>query len=156
MELGWVQDDEELVVMTLGTVLLLAEEAQAAISGQIDARLIIIASCAVTNDITNIVGSPVGDFGLLDFGSQGPAWTDPINANPSDAGNGTLEVSCNPSVTGFTVTINGGIHGDGTIRGLSNGTQTIPYRLFLDACGGDSPKSSVPKFTPLAPPALTF
>ncbi|MGF6330800.1 spore coat protein U-like protein [Pseudomonas sp. BS3782 TE3695] len=126
------------VVMTLGTVLLLVEEAQAAISGQIDARLIIIASCAVTNDITNSDGSPVGDVGLLDFGSQGPTWTNPINANLSDAGNGTLQVSCNSSVTGFTVTIDGGTHGDGTTRRLSNGTQTIPYRLFLDASGGDS------------------
>ncbi|WP_448724364.1 Csu type fimbrial protein [Pseudomonas farris] len=126
------------VVMTLGTVLLLAEEVQAAISGQIDARLIIIASCAVTHDMTNSAGSPVGDFGLLDFGSQGPTWTSPINANLSDAGNGTLEVSCNPSVTGFTVTIDGGTHGDGTTRRLSNGTQTIPYQLFLDASGGDS------------------
>ncbi|MBD9564103.1 spore coat protein U domain-containing protein [Pseudomonas sp. PDM09] len=144
------------VVMPLGTVLLLAEEAQVAISGQIDARLIIIASCAVTNDITSSDGSPIGDVGLLDFGSQGPTWTKPINANLSDAGNGTLQVSCNSSVTGFTVTIDGGTHGDGTTRRLDNATQTIPYQLFLDASGGDSPKSSVPKFTPLVPPALTF
>jgi spore coat protein U-like protein len=126
------------VVMTLGTVLLLAEEAQAAISGQIDARLIIIDSCEVTNNATNTPGSPVSDLRLLDFGSQGPTWTNPINANLSDAGNGKLKVSCNPSVTGFTVTIDGGIHGDGTTRRLSNGTQTIPYRLFFDASGGDS------------------
>lgn len=126
------------VVTTLGTVLLLAEEAQAAISGQIDARLILIASCEVINGATSPTGSPVSDFGLLDFGSQGPTWTNPINANLSNAGNGKLEVSCNPSVTGFTVTIDGGAHGDGTTRRLSNGTQTIPYRLFLDASGGDS------------------
>jgi spore coat protein U-like protein len=126
------------VVMTLGTALLLAEEAQAAISGQIDVRLILIASCEVTNDATHTPGSPVSDFGLLDFGSQGPTWTSPINANLNDAGNGKLKVSCNPSVTGFTVTIDGGAHGDGTTRRLSNGTQTIPYRLFLDASGGDS------------------
>ncbi|PQP01679.1 MULTISPECIES: spore coat U domain-containing protein [Pseudomonas] len=124
-------------VMTLGTVLLLAEEAQAAISGQIDARLTIIASCEVINGVNRFTGSPVSDFGLLDFGIQGPTWTNPINANLSDAGNGTLEVSCNPSVTGFTVTIDGGVHGDGATRRLSNGTQSIPYRLFLDASGGD-------------------
>lgn len=126
------------VVMTLGTALLLAEEVQAAISGQIDVRLILIASCEVINGATNSTGSPISDFGLLDFGSQGPTWTNPINANLSDGGNGKLEVSCNPSVTGFTVTIDGGAHGDGTTRRLSNGTQTIPYRLFLDASGGDS------------------
>ncbi len=126
------------VVITLGTVLLLAEEAQAVMSGQIDARLTIIASCEVTNGATPPPDSSVSDFGLLDFGAQGPTWTNPINANLSDAGNGTLEVSCNPSVTGFTVTIDGGAHGDGTTRRLSNGTQTIPYRLFLDASGGES------------------
>lgn len=47
-------------------------------------------------------------IGLLDFGAQGPTWTNPIDANLSDAGNGKLEVSCNPSLTGFTVTIDGG------------------------------------------------
>jgi spore coat protein U-like protein len=126
------------VVITLGTVLLLTEEAQAAVSGQIHALLTIIASCEVTNGATTPPGSPVSDIGLLDFGAQGPTWTSPINANLSDAGNGKLEVSCNSSVTGFTVTIDGGTHGDGTTRRLSNGTQTIPYRLFLDASGGDS------------------
>jgi spore coat protein U-like protein len=126
------------LVMTLGTVLLLAEDAQAAISGQIQVRLSIIASCEVTNGVTSTPGSPVSDLGLLDFGAQGPTWTSPINANLSDAGNGTLEVSCNSSVTGFTVTIDGGTHGDGTTRRLSNGTQTIAYRLFLDASGSDS------------------
>lgn len=126
------------VVITLGTALLLAEEAQAAISGQIDVRLILIASCEVINGATNSTGSSVSKFGLLDFGAQGPTWTNPINANLSDAGNGKLEVSCNPSVTGFTVTIDGGAHGDGTTRRLSNGAQTIPYRLFLDASGGES------------------
>ncbi|MBK5304327.1 spore coat protein U domain-containing protein [Erwinia sp. TH29] len=124
--------------MTLGTVLLLAEETQAAISGQIDARLTIIASCEVTNDATNTSGIPVSDFGLLDFGSQGPTWTNPINANLSDTSNGKLKVSCNPSVTGFTVTIDGGAHGDGTTRRLSNGTETVPYRLFFGASGDGS------------------
>ena len=126
------------LVMTLGTVLLLAEDAQAAISGQIQARLSIIASCEVTNGVTSTPGSPVSDLGVLDFGAQGPTWTSPINANLSDAGNSKLQVSCNPSVTGFTVTIDGGAHGDGTTRRLSNGTQTIAYRLFLDASGSDS------------------
>lgn len=116
-----------VVMMTLGTCLLLADGAQAAISGQIHARLTIIAGCKVVND-----------FGLLDFGEQGLTWTNPINANLNNVGNGTLEVSCDPSVTGFTVTIDGGAHDDGTTRHLSNGHQTIAYRLFFDASGSDS------------------
>ncbi|MEG2797403.1 MAG: spore coat protein U domain-containing protein, partial [Pseudomonas sp.] len=51
---------------------------------------------------------------------------------------GKLNVACNPSVTGFTVTIDGGAHGDGATRRLSNGRQTIPYQLFLDASGNQS------------------
>lgn len=41
-------------------------------------------------------------------------------------------------MTGFTVTIDGGLNGDGSTRRLSNGRQTIAYRLFLDASGSDS------------------
>ncbi|OLF53132.1 spore coat U domain-containing protein [Pseudomonas chlororaphis] len=119
----------------LGSLLLLADDAQAAISGQIHARLTIIAGCEVTNGSPE---SPASHFGQLDFGQQGPTWTTPLNANVSGAGNGRLEVACNPSVTGFTVSIDGGVHGDGSTRRLSNGRQTIPYRLFLDASGSDS------------------
>lgn len=121
-----------------GTLLLLADDAQAAITGQIHARLTIISGCEVSSGATPTPGSPVSDFGLLDFGEHGPTWTNPLNANLTNAGNGRLEVACNPSVTGFTVTIDGGVNGDGTTRRLSNGTQTIPYRLFLDASGSDS------------------
>ncbi|AIC21075.1 MULTISPECIES: Csu type fimbrial protein [Pseudomonas] len=122
----------------LGSLLLLAEHAQAAISGQIHARLTIIAGCEVTNGATSTPESPLSDFGLLDFGQHGPTWANPLNASLSGAGNGHLEVACNPSVTGFTVTIDGGLNGDGSTRRLSNGRQTIAYRLFLDASGSDS------------------
>ncbi|MBV6824806.1 spore coat U domain-containing protein [Pseudomonas sp. PD9R] len=123
-------------VFTFGALVLLAPVVQAAISGQIHARLTIIAGCEVTNGTRS--GSPVSDFGTLDFGQQGPTWNNPIEASLSDDGSGKLNVACNPSVTGFTVTIDGGTHGDGTTRRLSNGTQTIPYQLFLDASGNQS------------------
>jgi len=44
-------------------------------------------------------------------------------------------VSCNPSVSSFTVTIDGGTNADGTTRRLSNGRQMIPYRLSADPQG---------------------
>ncbi|MGN7740205.1 Csu type fimbrial protein [Pseudomonas sp. 22526] len=122
----------------LGSLLLLAGNAQAAISGQIYARLTIIAGCEVTKAATNTPESPVEDFGLLDFGQHGPTWNTPLRASVSGSGSGRLGVACNPSVTGFTVTINGGLNGDGSTRRLSNGRQTIAYRLFLDASGSDS------------------
>jgi spore coat protein U-like protein len=107
--------------------------AQAAVSGQIYARLTITAGCEVTNGASP--GSPASDVGTLDFGQQGPTWSSPIKADLTETGSGKLNVACNPSVTGFTVTIDGGTHGDGTTRRLSNGTWSIPYQLFVDASG---------------------
>ncbi|MEZ1316424.1 spore coat U domain-containing protein [Pseudomonas fluorescens] len=112
--------------------------AQAAVSGQIHARLTIIAGCEVSNG--GSAGSPVSDFGTLDFGQQGPTWDTPIRASLGDgaSNSGRLNVACDPSVNGFTVTIDGGANGDGTTRRLSNGRQTLPYQLFLDASGHQS------------------
>ncbi|MCU1760223.1 spore coat U domain-containing protein [Pseudomonas sp. 14P_8.1_Bac3] len=120
----------------VGALAMLTDDAQAAVSGQIHARLTIIAGCEVTNGGSS--GSPVSDFGTLDFGEQGPTWNAPIKATLGEDGSGKLNVACNPSVTGFTVTIDGGAHGDGTTRRLSNGSQTLPYQLFLDASGNQS------------------
>ncbi|PUA41269.1 SCPU domain-containing protein, partial [Pseudomonas protegens] len=114
-------------IIALGSLCLLADDAQAAISGQIQAR-------QVSSAGSDPVAAPVSDLGLLDFGRQGPTWVNPIKASLTDSAEGRLQVACNPSVTGFTVTING----DGTTRRLSNGRQTIPYRLFVDASGSDS------------------
>ena len=122
-------------LLAAGALSLLAEPAYALVSGQIQARLTIIAGCEVNNGTRPDL--PVGDLGSLDFGQQGPTWTNPIKASLSDngSGSGTLNVACNPSVTGFTVTIDGGAHGDGATRRLSNGRQTLIYQLFLDASG---------------------
>lgn len=124
------------ILIAMGTWGLLTGVAQAAVSGQIHARLIIIAGCEVSNGAST--DSPVRDFGRLDFGQQGPTWNAPIKASLAEDGNAELNVACNPSVTGFTVTIDGGTHGDGTTRRLSNGRQTLPYQLFLDASGNQS------------------
>ncbi|KQN42749.1 spore coat protein [Pseudomonas sp. Leaf48] len=124
------------MVVIAAALVLLTEDAQAAISGQFHARLTIIAGCQVSNGASP--DSPVNDFGTLDFGEQGPTWSAPLKASLSSDSSGKLNVACNPTVTGFTVTIDGGTHGDGTTRRLSNGRQTIPYKLFLDASGSQS------------------
>jgi len=118
-------------VVTAG--LLLSEEARAAVSGQILARLTIIAGCEVTH--TGGPDSPASDTGTLDFGQHGPTWNEPVKASLSENAGGQLNIACTPSVTGFIVTVNGGTHGDGTTRRLSNGRRTVPYQLFLDASG---------------------
>ena len=125
-----------LACIALGGLLLLAEDAQAAVAGQIHARLVITASCQVSKGTDSAPVSPDGGSALLDFGSQGPTRNETLGATLSDGEKAPLSVSCNPSVvSSFTVTIDGGAHGDGTTRRLSNGRQTIPYRLSADALG---------------------
>ncbi len=120
-------------VLLAALALLWVGDAVAAVTGQIQARLIITAGCQVSSAGSTL---PAGQMGNLDFGDQGPTWTAPIGASVSSAGN-TLQVACNPSVTGFSVTIDGGTNGDGTTRRLSNGSRTIPYQLYLNAAGTD-------------------
>ncbi|MBX7277320.1 spore coat U domain-containing protein [Pseudomonas sp. ERGC3:05] len=123
-------------LVAMGGLLLLADDVQAAVSGQIHARLVITASCQVSKGIESAPVSPSGGGALLDFGSQGPTWSNPLGAAVTDGASAPLSVSCNPSVvSSFTVTIDGGAHGDGTTRRLSNGRQTIAYRLSADALG---------------------
>jgi len=126
-------------LMAMGGLLLLAEDARAAVaSGFIQARMVITASCEVSkgNEIAPV--SPTGGTAMLDFGSQGPTWSNPLAAGVSDGSNAPLTVSCNPTVASFTVTIDGGTNAVGTTRRLSNGRQTIPYQLVLDASGSQS------------------
>ncbi|GAB5341879.1 Csu type fimbrial protein [Pseudomonas fluorescens] len=123
-------------LVAMGGLLLLADDAQAAVTGQIHARLVITASCQVSKGVEGAPVSPSGGGALLDFGSQGPTWSNPLDAGVTDGASAPVSVSCNPSVvSSFTVTIDGGAHGDGTTRRLSNGRYTIPYRLSADALG---------------------
>ena len=126
-----------LAVAALGALLLPADDAlAAAVNGQIHARLVITASCEVSKGVERAPVTPEGGTALLDFGSQGPTWNDTLGTTIADGDKAPLSVSCNPSVvSSFTVTIDGGAHGDGTTRRLSNGRQTIPYRLSADALG---------------------
>lgn len=122
----------------LAGLLLLADDADAAVSGQIHARLVITASCEVSKGTDSAPVSPDGRVAVLDFDNHGPTWDNRLSAEISDSERAPLAVSCNPSVSSFTVTIDGGAHGDGSTRRLSNGRQTIPYRLSADASGRNS------------------
>jgi spore coat protein U-like protein len=119
--------------LALGSMLLMADSAQAVMTGQIQAWLVITAACEVNTSSATLPGN----VGQLDFGSQGPTWTRSLAADLSSNGS-ALRVTCNSSVKGFTVTIDGGTHGDGATRRLSNGRQTIPYQLTVDAAGTQS------------------
>jgi len=126
-----------LMLAICAPMLVMTGSVEAAINGQIQARLTISAGCEVTSGGTGGSNTAPGDFGLLDFGQQGPTWSGPINANLGTDGN-RLAVTCNPSVPGFTVRIDGGVHGDGSTRKLSNGSVSIPYKLYFDAGGNDA------------------
>lgn len=119
--------------LMLAPLLLSAGGAEAVMTGTIQARLVITASCEVSSG-----GEPTAsNLGQLNFGSQGPTWTRPLSASIEGSGGG-LQVACNTPATGFTVTIDGGVNGDGTTRRLSNGRQSIPYQLTSDAAGTNS------------------
>lgn len=118
----------------LGAGYCLCTQASTMVSGQIQARLVITAGCEVNSGASALPSGSVGELGGLDFGAQGPTWASPIGAS-LDTAAGALQVACNPSVTGFTVTIDGGTHGDGSTRRLSNGRQTIPYQLYQNPAG---------------------
>lgn len=120
-----------ILLLSLGP-LLLSSGADGAVSGHIEARLVITSACQVSNDPS----APQAGAGVLDFGQQGPLWNHALRAAIDDpAGAGNLQISCNPQVRAFTVTINGGANPDGATRRLSNGGVLIPYQLSTDPAG---------------------
>ena len=122
--------------LAMGGLLVLANDAQAAVaSGFIQAHMVISASCEVSTGSDTAPVSPTGGTVMIDFGSQGPTWSNPIGASISDGDKAPLSVSCNPTVASFTVTIDGGTNAMGNTRRLSNGRQTIPYQLMADPLG---------------------
>lgn len=121
-----------LLLLSLGP-LLLSTSAHGAMSGHIQARLVLTSACQISNDPGP--EAPAVGGGVLDFGQQGPMWTEPLRAAVDEPGGSNLQVSCNPAVRAFTVTINGGTNATGTTRRLSNGGVLIPYQLSTDPAG---------------------
>ncbi|AJW52881.1 Csu type fimbrial protein [Burkholderia pseudomallei] len=91
-----------------------------------------------------------GDLGRLDFGAQGPLWSDYLTADGRATSSGAVRVVCSPDVNGFLVSIDGGRNGDQSTRYLvkrgANGRVAgrIPYNVYRDAA------RSVP-YVPLMP-----
>ncbi|OLS62879.1 Csu type fimbrial protein [Pseudomonas putida] len=122
-----------ILLLSLGP-LLLSPAVDGAVSGHIEARLVITSACQISNDPS--VTAPAEGGGVLDFGQQGPLWNQTLRAAIDDpGGSGNLQISCNPQVRAFTVTINGGANPDGATRRLSNGGVLIPYQLSTDPAG---------------------
>ncbi|MDD1012724.1 spore coat U domain-containing protein [Pseudomonas rubra] len=124
---------KHVLLLGIAPMLLISPMTFAAVSGQIQARLVISSACQISGDASALETS---GGGVLDFGSQGPSWTNPLrSAIEESAGNGSLQVRCNPAVGAFTVSINGGANGNGATRRLSNGRELIAYELSADPSG---------------------
>lgn len=124
-----------ILLLSLGP-LLLSSTVNGAISGHIQARLVITSACQISSQQPE--AAPASAGGVLDFGQQGPLWNQPLRAELDEPGGSNVQVSCNPSVRAFTVSINGGSNPDGATRRLSNGGVLIPYQLSTDPAGRSS------------------
>ena len=124
-------------VLFAACTLLLTDARAGMVSGQIQAQLVIMASCQVSSGTSATGENRLDNLGTLNFGSRGPTWDAPVEAL-LEGSESNLRVVCNPAVRGFSVSIDGGNNGNGVTRQLSNGRQMIPYRLYLDAAGSNS------------------
>ena len=127
----------QLSVLLAASALWVTGAQAAMLNGQIQARLVIMASCQVSSGAGAADENRLDHLGTLSFGSRGPTWDTPVEAL-LEGNESNLKVICNPAVRGFSVSIDGGNHGNGTTRQLSNGRKMIPYRLYLDAAGSNS------------------
>ncbi|CAI8708100.1 MULTISPECIES: Csu type fimbrial protein [Pseudomonas] len=124
---------KRVLLLSVGPLLLISHDAFAAMSGHIQAQLVISSACQISAG-PGALQTPGG--GVLDFGRQAPSWTSPLHSGiENSTGDGSLHVRCNPQVRAFTVSINGGTNGDGATRRLSNGRELIPYELSADPSG---------------------
>ncbi|UZW62198.1 Csu type fimbrial protein [Lysobacter enzymogenes] len=124
----------QLIALALTSVLFSAG-AQAAVSGKIEAKLVIDNGCEVTNGST--VDGNINDFGTLDFGKAAPTWVNVLGAELVGSGTGgKLEVTCSPGVTSFNVAIDGGLRGSRTLLRDSGAAGTaadqVDYKVFRD------------------------
>lgn len=104
---------------------------QAAITGQIQATLVVDVGCEVTQG-SSLSGN-INDFGILDFGQTGPIWSNALSAELTNtAGGGSLEVTCDSSISGFNVSIDGGQRGNRTLAGVTAPGNTVAYDVYQD------------------------
>ncbi|MDF9619604.1 spore coat U domain-containing protein [Pseudomonas entomophila] len=123
-----------ILLLTLGPLLLPAGVAHGTSTGFIQARLVISAACEISSQQPTVAGNN----GVMDFGSRGPTWDQPLTSRVDEPGaEGSLQISCTPQVRAFSVRINGGLNGGDGVRRLSNGRELIPYQLAVDP-GGNS------------------
>ncbi len=135
---------EVQVVSGAAFMLFFAAASAGQLTGTMQVNLQVSRGC----EVAGVAAS--GDLGRLDFGAQGPLWSDYLTADGRATSSGAVRVVCSPDVNGFLVSIDGGRNGQQSTRYLvkrgANGRVAgrIPYTVYRDAA------RSVP-YVPLMP-----
>lgn len=99
------------------------------VTGELQVKLLVTASCEVSGSSSGGIGSA-----LLDFGST-QLLLDAIDEDTGTSGPNALEVLCNPGVT-YSVTFDAGQHAtaisDRAMQ-LEGGTELVRYQIYSDA-----------------------
>lgn len=99
------------------------------LTGEIGVQVIIGSACTVGNGDGS---TGTNKWGTLDFGTYADLkYTIDGSVTGAD-GSGAVTVTCSTGLSP-TLTLDGGLHGDGTVRSVSSGTAQIPYRLYSDS-----------------------
>lgn len=130
------------------------------LSGQLGVQVTISDGCTVGNSNSN--GS-VNKWGSINFGTYADL-ANIIDGSVQGAdGSSTVTVACTSGLSP-TLTLDGGLNGSSTLRGMSSGSSIIPYRLYSDASrsteigvngsislASDGNKQSIPIFGRILP-----
>ncbi len=107
--------------------------AVADIGGQVMVQVKVESGCEINGK--EVVTGMGNDFGMMDFGTTSPTWTNSLTAQVATAGGGGLVVSCDPSVDEVAVSINGGLSGSRKLAHADGGT--IDYQVYRDSARSD-------------------
>jgi spore coat protein U-like protein len=99
------------------------------VTGELQVKLLVTASCEVSGSSTGSIGTA-----LLDFGST-TLLLEAIDADTGTSGVDALEVLCNPGVS-YSIDFNAGQHAaaiaDRAMQ-LEGGTELVRYQIYSDA-----------------------
>lgn len=105
--------------------------ATGSLTGEIGVQVIIGSACTVGNGDGS---TGTNKWGTLDFGTYADLkYTIDGSVTGAD-GSGAVTVTCSTGLSP-TLTLDGGLYGDGTVRSVSSdsGTTRVPYRLYSDS-----------------------
>lgn len=122
-------------------------------SGQLTGTMQVSLQVSRGCEIASMVGN--ANFGLLDFGAQGPLWADYLMADSRATSNGAVHITCSPEVSGFRVSVDSGRNGNQSTRylvrrdALGHMVGQIPYNVYRDAARSEP-------YVPLLPQAFVI